>query len=141
MLRPFFGQTNQNWIIDYSTVKTVVCANRKVIIACSIWNVMHEYNIVLLALVNQCWLGFSSYLKVSKKPDHWWEFPVVWGHNEHWCDTLLVYGCVFIRCHTKLVDCGCPISTLMMVPINFWHNSDLLKKNIFLAQKLTKLEH
>ena len=36
---------------------------------------------------------------------------------------------------------GCRISTLIMVPINFWRNSDLFKKkNIFLAQKLTILE-
>ena len=33
-------------------------------------------------------------------------------------------------------------STLIMVPINFWRNSDQFKKkNIFLAQKLTVLEH
>ena len=37
---------------------------------------------------------------------------------------------------------GCRISTLIMVPINFWRNSDLFKKkNIFQAQKLAKLEH
>ena len=36
----------------------------------------------------------------------------------------------------------CRTSTLIMVPINFWRNSDLFKKkNIFLAQKLTELEH
>ena len=36
----------------------------------------------------------------------------------------------------------CRISTLIMVPISFWRNSDLFKKKIvFLAQKLTKLEH
>ena len=33
-------------------------------------------------------------------------------------------------------------STLIMAPINFWWNSDpFKKKNIFLAQKLTELEH
>ena len=36
---------------------------------------------------------------------------------------------------------GCRISTLIMIPISFWPNSDLFKtkKNIFLAQKLTKV--
>ena len=33
-------------------------------------------------------------------------------------------------------------STLIMVPIDFWHNSDpSLKKNIFLDKKLIELEH
>ena len=36
---------------------------------------------------------------------------------------------------------GCGISTLIMVPINFWRNTDLFKKSVFLAQKLIKLEH
>ena len=37
---------------------------------------------------------------------------------------------------------GCHISTIIMVPINFWQNSDLFeKKNVFLAQKLPKLDH
>ena len=37
---------------------------------------------------------------------------------------------------------GCWISTLIMVAINFLRNSDLFKKkNIFLSQKLTTLEH
>ena len=35
----------------------------------------------------------------------------------------------------------CNASFLVMLPFDFWRNSDLFeKKNIFLAQKLTKLE-
>ena len=35
----------------------------------------------------------------------------------------------------------CNASFLVMLPIDFWRNSDLFeKKNIFLAQRLTKLE-
>ena len=30
---------------------------------------------------------------------------------------------------------------LIMVPINFWRNSDPFKKKLFLAQKWTELEH
>ena len=41
-------------------------------------------------------------------------------------------------------DCAwrCRTSTLIMVPINFWRNSDpFKKKSILITQKLTKLEH
>ena len=47
-------------------------------------------------------------------------------------------------CLYPMPHCGCVCSnsTLIMVPINFWRNSDLFKKkNIFQAQKLAKLEH
>ena len=43
-----------------------------------------------------------------------------------------------------MLDCarGFRTSTLRMVQMDFWRNSDLFKKkNIFLAQKLTKSEH
>ena len=60
-------------------------------------------------------------------------------HSGLWCDTSWKLFCLYAMPHYAS---GCRISTLIMKPINFWRNSDLLKKkNIFLAQKLTKLEH
>ena len=60
-------------------------------------------------------------------------------HSGLWCDTSWKLVCLYPMPHYAI---GCRISTLIMVPINFWRNSDLFKKkNVFLAQKLTKLEH
>ena len=60
-------------------------------------------------------------------------------HSGLWCDTSSKWVCLFPMPHYSR---RCRISTLIMVPINFWRNSDLFKKkNIFLAQKLIKLEH
>ena len=65
-------------------------------------------------------------------------FYMVGGHSGLWCDTSSKWVCLYPMPHYGR---GCRISTLIMVPINFWRNSDLFKKkNIFLAQKLTILE-
>ena len=61
------------------------------------------------------------------------------GHSGLWCDASSKLVCLYSMPHYAH---GCRISTLIMVPINFWRNSDLFKKKIvFLAQKLTKLDH
>ena len=53
-----------------------------------------------------------------------------------WCDTLSKWVCLYPMLH---YGCGSRIITLI---IKFWQNSYLFKKkNIFLAQKLTQLEH
>ena len=61
------------------------------------------------------------------------------GHTGLWGDTSPRRG----LCHCLKPDYAhkCRTSTLIMVPINYWQNSDPFKKKHFLAQKFTKLEH
>ena len=61
------------------------------------------------------------------------------GHSGLLCDTSWKLGCLYPMPHYAI---GCRISSLIMVPINFWRNSDLFKKKkVFLAQILTEIEH
>ena len=90
--------------------------------------------------------------KFISQPHFYYNLKVIWtycqpmkggergGHTGLWCDTSPRKG----LCHCLMPDYTrrCRTSPLIMVPINFWRNSDpFKKKNIFLAQKLTKLEH
>ena len=52
-------------------------------------------------------------------------------HSGLWCDTSSKWVCLYPMLHCGR---GCHISTLILVPINFWQISGLFKK-------LTKLEH
>ena len=47
------------------------------------------------------------------------------GHSGLWWDTSWKLVCLYPMPHYAR---GCRISTLIMVPINFWRNSDLFKK-------------
>ena len=47
------------------------------------------------------------------------------GHSGLLCDTSSKRVCLYLMPHYGR---GCRISTLIMVPINFWRNSDLFKK-------------
>ena len=47
------------------------------------------------------------------------------GHSGLWFDTSQIWMCLYLMLHYGHGRC---ITTLIMVPINFWQNSDLFKK-------------
>ena len=58
------------------------------------------------------------------------------GNDGLLCDTLSKWDCLYPMPH---YGHGCNISTLLMVPINFWRNFDLLKKEHFSSLKIYKV--
>ena len=81
------------------------------------------------------WRTWDSIRMFWQKLKWWWWWGG--GYSGIWCDTSWKLVCLYLMPHYAR---GCHISTLIIVPINFWQNSDLLKKKK-LAQKMTKLEH
>ena len=67
-------------------------------------------------------------------------FMKFWVEGAHWLLLLHLTRRGLYPCLMSDYAHRCRTSTLIMIPINFWRNSDhLKKKNIFLAQKLTVL--
>ena len=65
-----------------------------------------------------------------------------WGVGVHWVLMWLLTCRGLYKCLMPDYACRCQTNTLIMVPINFWRNYDtFIKKEIFLDQKLTELEH
>ena len=86
-----------------------------------------------VSFISFCWLTifhkkWRKKFGVTPPPPHW---ALMW-HLSHRC---------LCQCFMPDYAWRCRTSTLIMVPINFWRNSDTFKKKHFLAQKLNKLEH